>query len=63
MGCTVLNSNHLGVTDLLQWTEDEMVRWHHQLNGHGFEKTLGDSAGLRSLACYNPWALKELDMT
>ena len=26
-------------------TEDEMVGWHHQLNGHGFEQTLGDSEG------------------
>ena len=26
-------------------TEDEMVGWHHQLNGHGFEETLGDSEG------------------
>ena len=26
-------------------TEDEMVRWHHQLNGHEFEQTLGDSEG------------------
>ena len=24
-------------------TEDEMVEWHHQLNGHEFEQTLGDS--------------------
>ena len=29
--------------------EDEMVGWHHQLNGHGFEQTLGDSGGQRSL--------------
>ena len=33
--------------------EDEMVRYHHQLNGHEFEQTLGDS-GQRNLACYNP---------
>ena len=30
-------------------TEDEMVRWHHQLNGHEFEQTLGDSEGQGSL--------------
>ena len=31
--------------------EDEMVGWHHPLNGHGFEQTLGDSGGQRSLVC------------
>ena len=31
-------------------TEDEMVRQHHQLNGHEFEQSLGDSGGQRSLA-------------
>ena len=31
-------------------TEDEMVGWHHQLNGHEFEQTLGDSEGQGSLA-------------
>ena len=32
-------------------TEDEKVRWHHQLNGHEFEKTVGDSGGKGSLVC------------
>ena len=32
-----------------------MVGWHHQLSGHEFEQTLGDSEGQRSLACYSPW--------
>ena len=43
--------------------EDEMVRWHHQLNGHKFEQALevGDEQG--SLACCSPWGHKELDMT
>ena len=36
-------------------TEDEMVGWHHQLNGHEFEQTLGDGEGLGSLACCSPW--------
>ena len=31
--------------------EDEMVRLHHQLNGHEFEQTLGDSGGQKSLVC------------
>ena len=32
-------------------TEDEMIGWHHQLNGHEFEQTRGDSDGQRSLVC------------
>ena len=40
-------------------TENEMVGWHHRLNGHEFEQTLGDSGGQRSLACYSPWGRKE----
>ena len=43
-------------------TEDEMVEWHHQLNGHAFEQTLGDGEGEGSLACWSPWGHKELDM-
>ena len=34
-------------------TEDEMVGWHHQLNGHGFEQALGVDDGQGSLACYS----------
>ena len=41
---------------------DEMVRWHHRLNGHEYEQTLGDSEGQGSLVCSSPWGLKELDM-
>ena len=36
-------------------TEDEMVGWHHRLDGHEFERTPGDSEGQRSLACCSPW--------
>jgi len=43
--------------------ENEMVGWHHQLNGHESEQTLGDGEGQGSLACYNPCGCKELDMT
>ena len=43
-------------------TEDEMVGWHHRLNGRGFEQTQGDSEGQGSLACCSPWGHKELDM-
>ena len=44
-------------------TEDEMVGWHHRLNGHGFEQSPGDGEGQGSLACCNPWGCKESDMT
>ena len=40
-----------------------MVEWHHRLNGHEFEQTLGDSEGQGSLEYCNSWAHKELDMT
>ena len=43
-------------------TEGEMVGWYHQLSGHEFVQTLGDSEGQESLACYSPWGRKELDM-
>ena len=44
-------------------TEDEMAGWHHWLNGHEFEQTLGDSAGQGSLVCCSLWGHKESDMT
>jgi len=44
-------------------TEDEMVEWHHRLNGHEFEQTLGDGEGQGRLACCSPWSCKELDTT
>ena len=44
-------------------TEDEMVGWHHQLNGHGFGWTLGFGDGQGGLACCNSWGHKELDTT
>ena len=44
-------------------TEDEMVEWHHQLDGHEFEQAprVGDGQG--SPACCSPWGCKELDTT
>ena len=41
------------------------MRWldGHQLNGHAFEQTPGDSEGQGSLVCYSSWGHKELDMT
>ena len=44
-------------------TEDEMVEWHHRLNGHESEQTPGDSEGQGSLVCEGPWGYKESDMT
>ena len=44
-------------------TEDERVGWHHQLNGHEFGQTLGDSEGQGGLMCCSPWGHKELDTT
>ena len=44
-------------------TEDEMVGWHHWLNGHEFEWVPGVGDGQGSLVCCSPWSLKESDMT
>ena len=43
--------------------EDEMIGWHHQLNGQEFEQTLGGGEGQGSLACCSPWGRKESDTT
>ena len=43
--------------------EDEMVEWHHWLDGHEFEKAPGVADGQGSLACCSPWGRKELDTT
>ena len=39
-----------------------MIGWHHQLNGHEFEQTLGDSERQGRLVCYSPWGRNKLDM-
>ena len=44
-------------------TEDEMVGWHHGLDGRESEQTLEDSEGQGSLACCSPWGCKESDVT
>ena len=44
-------------------TEDGMVGWHHQLDGHEFEWTLGVGDGQGGLACCNSWGRKESDTT
>ena len=43
--------------------EDEMVGWHHQLNGHEFEEATGDGERQAGLACCSPWCRKESDIT
>ena len=44
-------------------TEDEMVGWHHRLDGHEFEQALAVGDGQGSLVCCSPWSRKESDMT
>ena len=44
-------------------TEDEMVGWHHQLNGHEFEQASGVGDGQGSLESCSPWSHKELNTT
>ena len=44
-------------------TEDEMVGWPHQLDGHGFGCTPGVGNGQGGLECYGSWGRKESDMT
>ena len=44
-------------------TEEKMVGWHHQLNGHEFEQALGGGDGQGSLVCCSPWGRKESEIT
>ena len=44
-------------------TEGEMVRWHHQVNGHGFGWTPGVGDGQGGLVCCGSWCHKESDTT
>ena len=47
-----------------EWNDrDEMVGWHHQLDGHESEQAPGADDGQGSLACCSPWGCKESDMT
>ena len=47
----------------MEVSEDEMVGWHHRLNGQKFEQNLGDGRGQGGLAHCCPWGCKEPDMT
>ena len=42
-------------------TEDEMLGWHHGLNGHEFEQAPDDGEGQGSVACFSPWGHKKSD--
>ena len=44
-------------------TEDKMIGWHHQLNGHEFKQAPGNGEGQGSRVCCSPWGHKELDMS
>ena len=44
-------------------TEDEIIGWHHRLDGHEFEQAPRIGHGQGSLACCSPWVHKEADMT
>ena len=61
------NATHLGPGRRGQeekgTTEDKMVGWHHQLNGHESEQALGDDEEQGSLECCSPWKSIESDMT
>ena len=43
--------------------KDELVGWHHQLDGHEFEPAPGVCDGQGGLVCYSPWGHKESDTT
>ena len=47
----------------MRMTEDEMVGWQQQVNGHEFEQAPGVGDGQGGLACYSPWSCKESDTT
>ena len=53
----------LGKTEGRRITEDEMVGWHHRLNGHEFEQTPGVGDGQGGLACRSPWGREESETT
>ena len=60
---SVLKLNVKKKTKMKGMTEDEMVEWHHQLNGHEFTQMSEKSEGQGSLVCCSPWGHKESDMT
>ena len=67
MKCWLIGKDHDAGRDWGQeekgTTEDEMVGWHHRLNGHGFGRTLGVRDGQGGLACCDSWGCEESDTT
>ena len=57
------SSNKLWYINTKGTTEDEMVGWHHQLDGHAFEQAPGIGDGQGSPACCSPWGCQESDTT
>ena len=53
----------LGKSEVSRMTEDEIVGWHHLLDGHEFEQALGDGDGQGGLACCSLWGCRESDVT
>ena len=53
----------LGKSEVSRMTEDEMVGWHHLLDGHEFEQALGDGDGQGGLASCSLWGCRESDVT
>ena len=53
----IYNNDYMGMHK--GTTEDEMVEWHHRLNGHEFEQTLGDGEEQGSLVCCSPWGHRD----
>ena len=51
--------NWINQKKVMWFVEDEMIGWHHQLNGHDFEQALEVGEGQGSLACCSPWGHKE----
>ena len=60
---SILKSRDITLLTKTGTTEDEMVGWHHRLNGHEFKQALRVGDGQRSLACCSPWGHKELGTT
>ena len=59
----ITDSMDMGLSRLREAMRDEMVGWHHRLNGHGFEQAPGGNEGQGTLACCSPGCHKEVDMT
>ena len=61
--CLVTDAGKVSEQEEKGTAEDEMVGWHHPLDGHEFEQAAGVGDGHGSLACYSPLGPKESDTT